>query len=86
MFDFKLIFAEALEKQTSGERTAYLDAACGNDAELLGKVEALLAAYEEADNVPDSPIIDLGSTMEDVTLDEQPGTVIGRPARIYQTC
>ena len=76
--DIKLIFAEALEKQTSGERAAYLDASCGNDAELLGKVEALLAAYEEADDVPDSPIIDLGLTMEDVTLAEQPGTIIGR--------
>ncbi|MHC4431030.1 MAG: protein kinase domain-containing protein [Planctomycetota bacterium] len=76
--DIKLIFAEALEKQTSGERAAYLDAACGRDAELLKKVEALLAAYEEADDVPDSPIIDLGATMEDMTLVEQPGTAIGR--------
>jgi len=75
--DIKLIFAEALEKQASGERAAYLDAACGNDSELLGKVEALLTAYAEADDVPDSPIIDLGPSMEDATLVEQPGTIIG---------
>jgi serine/threonine protein kinase len=76
--DIKLIFAEALEKQTSEERAAYLDATCGNDEELLRKVEALLTAYEEATDVPDSPIIDLGPNMEDMTLTEQPGTVIGR--------
>lgn len=75
--DIKLIFAEALEKQASSERAAYLDAACGNDSELLGKVEALLTAYAEADDVPDSPIIDLGPSMEDATLVEQPGTIIG---------
>jgi len=75
--DIKLIFAEALEKQAFGERAAYLDAACGNDSELLGKVEALLTAYAEADDVPNSPIIDLGPSMEAATLVEQPGTIIG---------
>ncbi|MHC4143864.1 MAG: protein kinase domain-containing protein [Planctomycetota bacterium] len=76
--NIKLIFAEALEKQTSEERAAYLDMTCGNNTELLRKVEALLTAYEEADDVPDSPIIDLGPTLEDVNLIERPGIVIGR--------
>ena len=74
--DIKLIFAEALEKQTSEERAEYLDITCGNDIELLRKVEALLTAYEEADDVPDSPIIDLGPIIEDVNLVEQPGSVM----------
>ena len=29
--DVKAIFSEALEKQTTEERAAYLDKACGND-------------------------------------------------------
>jgi WD40 repeat protein/serine/threonine protein kinase len=76
--DIKLIFAEALEKQTGEERAAYLDGICGKDVDLLRKVEALLTAYEKASDVPDSPIIDLGPTMEDTSFSEEPGTIIGR--------
>jgi serine/threonine protein kinase len=76
--DIKTIFADALEKKAGEERTEYLDDVCGGDIDLRQKVEALLDAYDEAEDVPDGPIIDPGATLEDAVLSEQPGTIIGR--------
>jgi hypothetical protein len=76
--DIKSIFADALEKETAEERAAYLDKVCGNDANLRNKVEALLKAYEEADDVPEAPIIGPGITLDNSPLTEGPGTRIGR--------
>ncbi len=42
------VFAEALERTDPAARAAYLDAACGDDAALRRRVEALLAAHEGA--------------------------------------
>ena len=42
------IFAEALERTDPAERAAYLDRACGGDADLRRRVEALLAAHAGA--------------------------------------
>ncbi len=42
------IFSAALELPTAAEREAYLDRACGHDAELRAAVEALLRASEAA--------------------------------------
>ena len=42
------VFAEALQRATPEARTAYLDAACGTDAALRQRVEALLRAAENA--------------------------------------
>jgi serine/threonine protein kinase/tetratricopeptide (TPR) repeat protein len=53
--DAKSIFAEALERTDPAERSAYLAQACGGDAELRGKVEALLRAYDEAGSFLDKP-------------------------------
>ena len=39
------IFAEALERSDPAARAAYLDCACGGDAALRQRVEALLAAH-----------------------------------------
>ena len=44
----KQIFGEALEKPPT-ERAAFLKTACGSDAALRGEVEALLAAFDAAD-------------------------------------
>ncbi|MHC4705000.1 MAG: serine/threonine protein kinase, partial [Planctomycetota bacterium] len=76
--DIKSIFGEALEKQTAEERAAYLDKACGNDADLRKKVEELLRAYEQADDVPEAPIIGPEITLDNCPLTEGPGTKIGR--------
>jgi WD40 repeat protein/serine/threonine protein kinase len=75
--DIKLIFGEALEKKTAGERAAYLDKVCGNNADLRNKIEALLKAYEEADDVPEAPIISSEITLDSAPLTEGPGTKIG---------
>jgi serine/threonine protein kinase len=42
------IFAEALERSDEAARAAYLHSACGDDAALRERVEALLAAHEGA--------------------------------------
>ena len=42
------IFFAALEKKTAAERAAYLDEACGGDAELRLRVERLLEAHPQA--------------------------------------
>ena|SRR5436309_2173910 len=42
------IFCGALERLAADERAAYLEAACGQDAELRARIEALLQAHEAA--------------------------------------
>ena len=49
--DVKAIFTEALRLPEGPERAAYLDRACGGDAGLRLRVEALLAAHARADDV-----------------------------------
>ena len=41
------IFHAALEKGAGTERDAFLDGACGRDARLRARVDALLKAHEE---------------------------------------
>src|SRR5262245_36761652 len=43
------LFAEALDKTTPAERAAFLDAACGGNAALRQRVEALLQSYARED-------------------------------------
>ncbi|MBN2128612.1 MAG: protein kinase, partial [Sedimentisphaerales bacterium] len=76
--DMKSIFADALEKGTTEERRAYLKKACRGDTELRRKVEALLVAHKEADDIPDAPLVGPALTPADLPLTEGPGTVIGR--------
>jgi len=76
--DIKSIFADALEKESPEARAEYLDMTCGDDTDLRRKVEALLTAYEESDDVSDDPIIDSGMRLENITLSEQAGTIIDR--------
>ncbi len=49
--DVKAIFTEALRLPEGVGRAAYLDRACGGDAGLRLRVEALLAAHARADDV-----------------------------------
>jgi hypothetical protein len=51
----KAVFDCAHELPTPEERRAYLDGACGENAELRLRVEALLRAYEEAGSFLDQP-------------------------------
>ncbi len=49
------IFFAALEKRTAEERTAYLNAACGDDSNLRQRVERLLAAHPQVGNFLEPP-------------------------------
>jgi WD40 repeat protein/serine/threonine protein kinase len=72
------IFDAAVELATAAERAAYLDAACGEDAQLRAEVEGLLAHDNAAGSFldlsarPDSP-----SAVEEPVVTERPGTIIG---------
>jgi tetratricopeptide (TPR) repeat protein len=56
------IFAEAIKHTDPSERTAYLDGACGDDTDLRGRVEALLATHGGAGRSPgDDPTASPGA-------------------------
>jgi serine/threonine protein kinase len=81
------IFVAALEKSTPSERAAYLESACGGDAEFRRRVEALLKAHEQSGDLLDPQANLLGpvgvDTLESAVgepallLGERPGTRIG---------
>jgi len=75
--DIKSIFAEALEKKTPQDRAAYLDKACGGDADLRSKLESLLESHEQAGSFLEAPALDVTVTFDKSPLTEGPGTVIG---------
>ena len=57
----KEIFVAALDRELGAERTAYLDEACRDDAELRLRVDVLLRAHERANDVlgpRGEPVID----------------------------
>jgi hypothetical protein len=69
------IFQAALELAEGKERAAYLEAACGVDAQLRRRVEALLRHCTESQGPLDRSPARLPPTSEH--LDERPGTTIG---------
>ena len=56
----KTIFDEAAELTSPGDRAAYLERACGGDADLRRKVEALLRALDEAGSFLEASPADVG--------------------------
>ena len=69
------LFHAALERPAGPERQAYLDGACGGDAELRDNVDALLAAHAEATGFLEEPAV--------AAKREGPGTTIG-PYKLLQ--
>jgi len=65
----KSLFLAASDLSDPAARAAYLDRECGDDAELRGRVEALLRANDASPLPPPAT--------EDATIDSEPG----RPAR-----
>jgi hypothetical protein len=53
----KSIFLEALDIESSEDRTAFIESACRGDAALLASVTALLREHERDDNPVDTPIV-----------------------------
>src|SRR5713101_2676016 len=77
------IFSEALAKPTAEERSAYLAAVCGCDHMLRERVERLLAAHPKVSQFLESPAPGLVATIDEPTVTERPGTVIG-PYKLLQ--
>ncbi len=71
------VFYEALHRGAE-ERAAYLDAACGSDAQLREQAEGLLRAHEAAGDFLESPVVTAEPTLASALPSEQPGTRIGR--------
>ncbi len=70
----KQIFGEALEKAPA-ERAAYLESACGSDAPLRSEVEALLTAFDAADEFlvsREAPVGESDTSASAVLPDQQP--------------
>ena len=77
--DVEAIFHATLERSSPAERAAYLDGVCGNDLGLRNKVDALLAAHEEATGFLETPVVGL----DEAVVSEGPGTRIG-PYKLLQ--
>jgi serine/threonine protein kinase len=64
----KAVFLAALDRGTPAERAAYLDEACAGDAALRQRVEALLRAHDQTDDLLDRPAAEhLGGEPGDTT-------------------
>src|SRR5208283_1870100 len=78
--DEKAIFLAALEQATAGEREAYLRSACGDDPELLKRLNVLLSVHKESQGPLDAPPpgVGIAATLDQPSIAERPGTIIGR--------
>src|SRR4051812_32266371 len=55
----KAVFQSAVDRETPAERKAFLNEACGTDAALRGRVDALLAAHDNTNSLLDQPAAEL---------------------------
>jgi hypothetical protein len=77
------IFAEALDKGSSLERAAYLEAACAGNAPMRESVEALLLAHERAAGILEAHPLGLDIPSEITPTSEAIGSTIG-PYKLLQ--
>src|SRR5262245_46752954 len=80
------IFAIALDHAAGADRKAYLDAACGSDAQLRERIDALMLAHDQARVFLEPPSRDSDAEVSGVTrgeASELPGTLIG-PYKLLQ--
>ncbi|MFC1766021.1 tetratricopeptide repeat protein [Planctomycetota bacterium] len=75
--DEEEIFHAAIEKPQE-QRLAYLKVACEGDVELLDHLEALLQVYDSPDDFLGFPTLAQNVTLDESSLTEAPGTIIGR--------
>lgn len=68
--DIKAIFLEALDHRAPAERSSYLDRACAGAPEVRGRVEALLAAIDQAGNFLEQPALTRGPVPVPVPVPE----------------
>ena len=81
--DIETIFNSAVARPTAEERQAYLDGACGDDAQLRGRIDALLEAHSSAGGFLEKPPFGEGPTIDTSPLSEGAGTRIG-PYKLLQ--
>src|SRR5437588_10465834 len=77
------ILLAAVEQKTPAARAAYLDGACGQDAELRALVEGLLRSHEEAGSFLEQPLFEPNQTRDPLPNPDSAGTVIG-PYKLLQ--
>jgi len=70
------VFCEALEKEKSEEREAFLIQACRDDSRLRAEVDALLKTQSEANEFFKGSFSDIEFPLSDIT--EAPGKTIDR--------
>lgn len=58
------IFMTALEMETLAERSAYVKEFCGDDEQLLARVQALLEAHDRADSFLEKPPAQLAASLD----------------------
>jgi serine/threonine protein kinase len=73
------LLGEALELEAS-RRAVFLDQACAGDDELRRKIDALLAAHEQAENFIEAPAI----TAAAQKLAEEARSIVGRELGHYE--
>ncbi|GAF99428.1 unnamed protein product, partial [marine sediment metagenome] len=76
--DEESIFYAGLKLKSQAERNAYIKAACGNNINLLNRVESLLKAHDADDSFLEAPALGPDVTAEESPSIEGPGTKIGR--------
>ncbi|MBW3599199.1 MAG: serine/threonine protein kinase, partial [Planctomycetes bacterium] len=86
--DVRAIFLAAVDKPPQAEREAYLAEACGDDAELRRRVEALLAACNEPASFLERPAVaadpqEAAPTLVAESIREESGSAIG-PYKLLQ--
>src|SRR5262244_4268951 len=72
------LLGEALELE-AGQRAAFVDEACAGDEELRRKIDALLAAHEQAESFIEAPAF--GEVAE--ALADESRSMIGRQLNHY---
>jgi serine/threonine protein kinase/Tol biopolymer transport system component len=74
------IFHSAIEREGT-ERRAFLDGACGNDAELRREVESLIRSHEQAGSLMDAPAYERDASLVG-EMDQ--GNFVGRTLAHYR--
>jgi serine/threonine protein kinase/tetratricopeptide (TPR) repeat protein len=73
--DERSIFMAAVERESPPERSAYLDKACGGDAALRQRIEALLVSHEQAGTFLRMPVPE--RLAEKAATPEKPDETLG---------
>jgi eukaryotic-like serine/threonine-protein kinase len=81
--DFDAIFCAAIEIEAPDRRTAYLNEACGQDAELRARLDRLVAAHFQAGSFLEATPADRPARGDVTSTIPSAGAVIG-PYRLLQ--